>query len=1199
MKNVMGRVVAGVITMVGLVGVSGAAQAATIVAPSGSGQVVGAVASDGTYLWTVNEPSSSTGTSASLTRTDIATGTSATQSFTTTAGYTSYSVVSTGSTVVVLGGNGTSSTAWSFPTTLATPAQSTLTSSALALYGTYVLAASPNSNQLKVYSTSNGTFNSSPVATWTLPNYSGGVVDPLSLAVDAANGGSELWVTIAGTNDLLRYTGLNPTAPNLVLSNSYPLYASTNATNPVDPSSITSNGSDLYMTSSVSGQTNSIYEFGLNGAYVGSSTPVGTDVVSSVASDANHVWFLDSTAGAVGLLGAPGAVTNLSVALPAPTSVTLTWTAPSATGTDVTSYLVQYSSDGGTTWVTAPANDISGTTAVLTNIPSPSSDLFRVAALNGLVPSPYSNAVFTQISSPSAPLGVAARAGSGAVTVTWTAPTSTGGLPLTGYVIQASTNAGQSWSAVAGSPVAASATSLTVSGLANGISYQFRVAAENALGLSPYLSAPAVIPSTVPLAPQGLSGSASAPGSVTLTWSPPLSSGGLTVLYYDVQYSSTGGATWVAAGTPVGSATSDTVTGLVNGVGYLFRVAAVSNTGAGPFAVLSNLITPLGAPSAPQAVGATMSVATRATVFWKAPLTNGGLPVTGWIVQYSSTKGASWVTAIASVPSSATSQAVSGLVAGQHYLFRVAAFNYAGQGAYSSAVTPISLPSAPRNVVGVSSSPTSITLAWVSPSYTGGVPLTGYVISRSSNGGKSWAVISRVSGTTVSLVVKGLSVGTGYQFEVAAVDPAGQGAPGRSSTITPVGPPAAPRGISASSVGSRSALVRWTSPSSTGGSVIQYYVLQASSTGGKTWTVINGAISTVAYSYTVTGLVNGARYLFRVAAVNAAGQGAFVTTPALVPVGSPSAPQSVSASEVNGSLQVRWRAPSTSGGSSLTHYVVQASPTNGKTWRGIATVSGTTLSLTTTRLASGVAYLFRVAALNSVGASPFANTTMPVTYLASPSLVRGLHVVVKNSGRVEVAWTPPAASGGTAIAGYLVRYSATNGSTWIPVTPSTGITSTRYVFNGLLVNHTYVVDVAALNATGEGAFSGPLRFVTTPATRTVSWILPLAGFPGRSSNLVVTPAQRRSLVNDLRDLTRRGIRHVTLEVYAPNQMAPRVAHALADLRGVRVATYLTQLARVSRLGGFSVGVLVMKERPNSSANLPAYRVMRVTYLVRA
>jgi murein DD-endopeptidase MepM/ murein hydrolase activator NlpD len=76
---------------------------------------------------------------------------------------------------------------------------------------------------------------------------------------------------------------------------------------------------------------------------------------------------------------------------------------------------------------------------------------------------------------PDAPTNLLAIAGDGSASVSWTAPTFTGGLPVQAYLVAASPG-GQT------ATVSGSATSAIVTGLSNGTMYTFTVVANNAVG---------------------------------------------------------------------------------------------------------------------------------------------------------------------------------------------------------------------------------------------------------------------------------------------------------------------------------------------------------------------------------------------------------------------------------------------------------------------------------------------------------------------------------------------------------------------------------------------------------------------------------------------------------------------------------------------------------------------------------------------
>jgi len=88
----------------------------------------------------------------------------------------------------------------------------------------------------------------------------------------------------------------------------------------------------------------------------------------------------------------------------------------------------------------------------------------------------YGGTVSRIIFPPQAPLNVTATPGDAKATISWSAPTNTGGSPITGYSATASPG-GKSCTTT-------TATSCTISGLTNGTTYSVSVTASNAIGTS-------------------------------------------------------------------------------------------------------------------------------------------------------------------------------------------------------------------------------------------------------------------------------------------------------------------------------------------------------------------------------------------------------------------------------------------------------------------------------------------------------------------------------------------------------------------------------------------------------------------------------------------------------------------------------------------------------------------------------------------
>jgi hypothetical protein len=94
-----------------------------------------------------------------------------------------------------------------------------------------------------------------------------------------------------------------------------------------------------------------------------------------------------------------------------------------------------------------------------------------------------------------------------------------------------------------------------------------------------------------PGAPTGVNGTAG-DGQADVSWNAPDADGGSTVTGFPVEWSTDGGVSWVSASMCSGTATACTVTGLINGNGYIFRVAATNANGTGPWSDPSSTVRP-------------------------------------------------------------------------------------------------------------------------------------------------------------------------------------------------------------------------------------------------------------------------------------------------------------------------------------------------------------------------------------------------------------------------------------------------------------------------------------------------------------------------------------------------------------------------------------------------------------------------------
>ena len=289
---------------------------------------------------------------------------------------------------------------------------------------------------------------------------------------------------------------------------------------------------------------------------------------------------------------------TIPTATPGNTTATLAWTAPASnggstiTGYTITAVNTTTNTAAGTMTVGAAATD--GTVTGLTN---GQTYTLRVVATNALGDSPASapSNPITPASLPGAPAIGTATPGNATASVTWTAPATDGGAAITGYTLVAFNASGV---AVASTTAGASATSGTVSGLANGRTYTLKVTATNPIGAGPG-SAPSnpVTPATTPDVPVlgAATGGVKTDTVVSATawWQGVSSNGGSPVSGFRViadHYQNGILLDSTLSAIQPASARSLHFPGLITAATYRFRVCAINTVGASPYSAPSNLV---------------------------------------------------------------------------------------------------------------------------------------------------------------------------------------------------------------------------------------------------------------------------------------------------------------------------------------------------------------------------------------------------------------------------------------------------------------------------------------------------------------------------------------------------------------------------------------------------------------------------------
>ena len=320
-----------------------------------------------------------------------------------------------------------------------------------------------------------------------------------------------------------------------------------------------------------------------------------------------------------------------------------------------------------------------------------------------------------------------------------------------------------------------------------------------------------------------------------------------------------------------------------------------------------------------------------------------------------------------------TSHIVRRLTNGIEHTFRVRAVNTKGKASDPSdsvPETPNAASYAPARPVNFSAAQTGereVELTWDAHLY----PLTVSGYEYNQDGG-DWNAITGSDSSTHSHTVTGLIKGTTYTFAVRAVNStfnkdknSASLTASDSRSVTIVAKPAAPDSFTAVA-GDEQVWLGWRSPADFTISGYEYQQKEGTDAFG-VWQTISGSRSGTTF-HIVTGLTNGTSYTFQVRAVNAAGEsgssGEQSATPATAS-SAPVKPEGFSARQTGiGQVELTWE-PS-SNPLNVTGYQFEQSSGS---WTTIPNSDSSTVSHTITGLTQGVAYTFRVRAVNSAGST--------------------------------------------------------------------------------------------------------------------------------------------------------------------------------------------------------------------------------------
>lgn len=402
---------------------------------------------------------------------------------------------------------------------------------------------------------------------------------------------------------------------------------------------------------------------------------------------------------------------------------------------------------------------------------------------------------------PGAPTGLTATAGDGQVTVSWSAPSSTGASAITGYTATASPGGATC--------TTTSATTCTITGLTDGTSESISVTATNTQGTGSASSAASAIPypSSIMASGHGLTlwldgADASTELSSSTCTGATAASGGSVGCWTD--------KSGKAANFSQATSTAQPVTATLNGQGAVdftsntqnLNSTTSTNTYQTVFIAVLPQTTPTGWDYLFGLTGSDTANIRLSTTNFASPNSsdwayNAGATALDWSSGRQATEPTLGATTIITAQSSSAktgSVSLSTTVIGNSGSARGTIGYYGEVVAFSGTLTTaqrrtvedylarkwgVTMTPDPPGTPTATAGTKSATVSWSAPSWNGGAAVSGYTVT-SSPGSFTCATTS-----ATSCAVSGLTTGTAYTFTVTAANSVGTGsASGASASIT-------------------------------------------------------------------------------------------------------------------------------------------------------------------------------------------------------------------------------------------------------------------------------------------------------------------------------------------------------------------------------------------------------------------------------
>ncbi len=773
---------------------------------------------------------------------------------------------------------------------------------------------------------------------------------------------------------------------------------------------------------------------------------------SSYSNVATVITYVAKPATPIGLIAAAASASQ----------VNLTWTDAS---NNETGFKLEQSAVAIGPWTQVADLPVGSKNVAVTGLGSGTRYYFRVCAYNMGGSSYYSNVAnaTTQALPPADPSGLQAVAVSTSqINLVWSDNSNN----ETGFEIERAIGTTGQFALVAS--VSAGVSSYSNTGLAGSTPYRYRVRAVNAGGGSDYTNiASASTGQTAPMAPSGLSASASVPGQIGLLW---LDNSSDETRFRIERAAASGGPFEFVADVGAG-VMSYTDTGCAAGITYFYRVAAENSVGRSTYSNTASATTPCAVPDAPTGPSASAVSTTQILLGWSDNSPNE----TGFKVERGTNAGGPFVQ-ISTVGAGVTSFTDSALSSETTYFYRVRATNACGDSVYlgvASATTLPNVPTAPSNLSGMGVSANSVNLSWWDNSSSE----TGFRVDRATSSTGPFVEVKTLGAGVVAYTDTGLVSASTYYYRVCAIGAAGvSGYSNTASAMTSGVGPAAPSNLVGSPASATRVDLSWKDNS---GNETGFRIEKSLAENGPfTYLASVGAgVSTYADLYVTASKT----YYYRVCAYNTVANSDYsntVTVSTITPA--PITPSSLVATPLSTSeIKLAWF----DGAVGEMGMKIERSASASGPFVEVANVGANTSEWTNSGLVAGTTYYYRVCAYNSGGNSPYSNTASAMTKIPLPAGPTALSAVAVSAGQINLAW----ADNATNESDYRVERSSSVSGPFVEVA-TLGAGTVSWSDTGRAAPASYFYRVKAHNSTGDSAYSnvvGANTAIPAPAGLTV------------------------------------------------------------------------------------------------------------------